>query len=511
MTRRPFIFTLFVASLTFVISISPLLAHGQEAAFFSLDPDTMYVGNILSYVKNQQIYYIDHPGTPAIRLLSVTLIPLRIYARLVVRQPFIYWSIEHPDILYYYLRIAQAVIAASALFVYLVVIYRATRSLLAQIFAWLALFSFSFFPHLFSVISGEATNFLIVSIWLVFLSALIRTSQPKYIIILSFLAGLAVANRLTNLFIVLTSFSLVFTLTKITITKKIGTIVCSLIVGSTGFFIGSWTIRHRYQDLFWWVRRLATTSETHGGGTTTLFDLNTYSQALISVLHREIWPSLILGLLAVLLTHWILIKKRQIHPAFLITLIILTLGSLVFAKYPLTHYQLGHYFVFVFLASVLLGRHYRSLIFPIGLLLLSITVPQNIKAYYKEVDSLMAKSLILERFVSQHPPQKGVVWEWGLTGDFALLWGRDWSAGSYDQELKQARPNLFSLQRGFRQAAISRFGNRDLFTLCWDQLFIQNQSLPSFLEIYQDKPLIVTPIPNTKHSLVTSSHCRTPF
>jgi hypothetical protein len=186
MTKRSFFLSFLLASIAVVIAVSPLATRGRQVSFFSLDPDAMYVGNALSYFKDQKIYYIDHPGTPAIILLAITLVPLKIYAQFTSHQQFTFWAIEHQDILYFYLRITQGMIASGALFIYLSVIYKATKSLLAQVVAWSALFSFSFFPYLFSIISGEATNFLIISIWLIFLNFLVQTNQSKYVVVLSF-------------------------------------------------------------------------------------------------------------------------------------------------------------------------------------------------------------------------------------------------------------------------------------------------------------------------------------
>lgn len=511
MTKKSFFLSFFLASIAFTITVSPLKINGRQASFFSLDPDAMYVGNVLSYFKDQKIFYIDHPGTPAIILLSFAIVPLKIYAHLTSHQQFIYWVIEHPDILYFYLRIAQGVVASSALFIYLSVIYKVTKSLSAQVVAWAAIFSFSFFPYLFSIISGEATNFLIISIWLIFLTFLVQTNQPKYTVILSFISGLALANRLTNLFIVLTSLGLIVVVPKISVVKKLKVFFQCLFVAVISFFIGTWPIRHRYGDLFAWIKRLAVTSKIHGGGNITFFEPSTYGQSALSLISREFYPSLLLGLFIILLLYQILVKKRRIHSFVLFILTILTLGTLVFAKYPLTHYQLSHYLIFIYLISILLSQYYRHLILPISFFLLFIVVPKTIESYNKEIGMLINDSLTLNRFVSQHPPQVGTVWEWGLTRDFALLWGRDWSTGSYDQEFNHVKTNLYALQKGFLQASVNRYKTQNLFDLCWDHLYIQNQSLVIFLDIYPNKKLSVYSIPDTKHSLITSSHCLTPL
>lgn len=510
MTKSSIFLGLSLSLLAVIITFLPLLTFGRQSTFFSLDPDAMYVGNIISFFKNQRIYYIDHPGTPSIIILASSLLSLKGYARFIAHEPFYNWIINHPNDLYSYLRIFQGLISFGALFLYLAIIYLATKSLASLIFAWTALFSFSFFPYIFLIISAEATNFLIITVWLIFLSKLIKTNQSKYVIILSCVSGLALANRLTNLFVVCASLCVVAIIPKICIKEKIKTFFQCLGAIVVNFLIGTWAIKHRYPDLFSWVSRLANTSGVHGEGNTAIFDPNYYFQSMTSIFHQETTPVLIIGLLILLILHRTVIAKQYITLQIPFVSLVLLLGSVIFAKYPLTHYHLGHYYIFIFLISLVLAKYYRHLVIPISLFLLFTNLPKNVGSFYKEVSSLMSESSILERFVTQHPPRKGTVWEWGLTGDFALLWGRDWSGESYSQELRQIKPNLFSLQKGYRQLAVGRYKYQDLFETCWDQLYIQNESLGNLLKMYHDKSFSIQLIPNTKHSLVISSHCLTP-
>lgn len=507
MTKKSIFLGLLLSLLAVIITFLPLLSFGRQSTFFSLDPDAMYVGNIISFFRNQKIYYIDHPGTPSIIILAAGLLPLKGYVQFIVHEPFYNWIINHPNDLYFYLRIFQGLISFGALFLYLAIVYLATKSLVSQIFAWIALFSFSFFPYIFLVISAEATNFMIISIWLVFLLKLIKTNQSKYAIILSFISGLALANRLTNLFVVFASLSVITIIPKKNIKEKTKTFFYCLTTIVASFLVGTWAVKNRYVDLFSWVSRLATTSEIHGEGNTAIFDPNYYLQSTTSIFHQETTPILIIGLLILLILHRTVIAKHHIPLLVPFVSIVLLLGSIIFAKYPLTHYQLGHYYVFIFLISLVLAKYYRHLIIPISLFLLFTTLPKNIGSFYKEVISLMSESSILEKFVIHHPPQRGTVWEWGLTGDFAILWGRDWSGDSYDQELRQIKPNLFSLQKDYKQISISRYKNQELFETCWDQLYIQKESLNNLLKTYPDKLFSIYSVPNTKHALVTSSHC----
>lgn len=46
--------------------IYPVLRGGWPGVFFSIDPDTHYIGNSLSFIKINQIQYTNHPATPSI-------------------------------------------------------------------------------------------------------------------------------------------------------------------------------------------------------------------------------------------------------------------------------------------------------------------------------------------------------------------------------------------------------------------------------------------------------------
>src|SRR3989344_6345492 len=129
--------------MTVFVGLLPILLGGLAGVFYSTDPEVMYVGNALSYIKAHQIQYIDHPGTPSILALAYWLWPLRIYAKLVAQTPFILWSLEHYDLIFFYLRLWQGIVFCLGIFLFLKAINSITDSKLVVILAWIVLLLFS--------------------------------------------------------------------------------------------------------------------------------------------------------------------------------------------------------------------------------------------------------------------------------------------------------------------------------------------------------------------------------
>src|SRR3989344_9353514 len=129
--------------MTVFVGLLPILLGGLAGVFYSTDPEVMYVGNALSYIKAHQIQYIDHPGTPSIVTLAYLLWPWRIYAKLVAQTPFVLWSLRHYDLIFFYLRLWQGIIFGIAIWFFLKAVYSITASRLSLLMAWLVLLVFT--------------------------------------------------------------------------------------------------------------------------------------------------------------------------------------------------------------------------------------------------------------------------------------------------------------------------------------------------------------------------------
>jgi hypothetical protein len=108
-----------LALLVAILTTSPVIKGGLDRVFYSIDPDVVYTANALLYIKSGFVSYFDHPGTPAIVLISYFLIPFRAYAKFVQHTPFVSWIFGNYALTFFYLRMMQSVL----LFIYLLVIF----------------------------------------------------------------------------------------------------------------------------------------------------------------------------------------------------------------------------------------------------------------------------------------------------------------------------------------------------------------------------------------------------
>ena len=115
--------TLLFTLLTFFLSIFPILANIPGSAFFAIDPDAMYMGNALSFIKSHQIAYLDHPGTPSILSIVLFLFPLQIISKFIYHQNSIIWIYSHLSSVYIYIRIMQALMSSLAIFLLLRLVF----------------------------------------------------------------------------------------------------------------------------------------------------------------------------------------------------------------------------------------------------------------------------------------------------------------------------------------------------------------------------------------------------
>ena len=184
-------------------------------------------------------------------------------------------------------------------------------------------------------------------------------------------------------------------------------------------------------------------------------------------------------------------------------------GLLINAKYPLSYYQIVTYTIVVFIASFsirLLPKIAQAAL----LIILILPASANIKNSYITINQAAKKTAVLEKYIQEHPPQRAALWVWGRSKDFALLWSRDWASGLFTKQLAKYRPNLFELESNFDFINIDGRSQKPVFSVCWDQLYLQQASVSVFISKYPQKSIKYTALPGTDDmALIESNHCLT--
>lgn len=482
---------IFLSIFTGLTSLLPIFLIGVKGIFYSIDPEVMYVGNALSYIKIGQIQYIDHPGTPTIMLAALLLWPFRLYAKLVDHVPFVLWSFKHYGELFLYLRIWQGALLTLAVWIFLKAVKSVTGSWTMIIFSWLLLFLFPPFLRLGTGISPETLSFLLSSIWVWVLAKFLNKPDVGLVPFLGIISGLAVANKFTNLFLIAAATSLPTYLKSLNWRQKAINSLITLLVASGGFIVGTLSIRDKYQVLLGWVVKLVTSTGIHAGGAKAIFDWPSYWQAIIT-LHYQL-PWLYFGLALTLLISIIRRKSTML-------VIIYTVGVLVFAKYPLSYYQLSNYTVLVFLIAFLFSKIDKLLIAVVCLFFLPLVVSTT-NDYLKTTYVAMYKTRALENYIDDHPSKVRELWEWGRAKTPALLltMSSDWHGSIFSDEkvgLNLPAYELFPISK------------ERVFDICWDQLYIQKISIKWFTDRYLEKKLRQNQISgNDDMMMISSDHC----
>ena len=193
---------LFFSLLTVAVTAFPVIKFGPVGAFYTIDPDVQYLSNSFVYIQKGQIQYDVHPGTPTIILHAWAMFPLRVYAKLIARMPFITWVLFNAEIPYYYVRIFQSFWLGLGMGVFLWSIHKLTGAILTPVAAWLAMFAYSVFPYFGSTIVPETTSFFLTAVWLLIFVKFYRSPSVRLCLWLSAVAGPTGANKFFNLTLV---------------------------------------------------------------------------------------------------------------------------------------------------------------------------------------------------------------------------------------------------------------------------------------------------------------------
>lgn len=494
--------------LTVAVTILPVIRFGPKGVFYTIDPDVQYLSNSFSYVEKGQIQYDGHPGTPTIILHAYALWPLRLYVKLATGTSFMTWVFQHADVTYFYIRVFQSLWLGLAILVYFGAIRRYTKSVAACLFAWAGLFVYSTFPYFGSTIVPETTSFFIAAVWLLVFSAYSKSIPASRVFLLAAISGLALANKFSNITLVFLSLALVRFIPKVGFAKRLKILLGAALLTVAVFIVSTWPIRSTYPNMFRWVSVLASTTGTHGGGEKAIFDLTAYLKSASALFHQDYWPTwIIIATLVWLIASFVRRGRKVISPLTAVFFFAVG-GIIIFAKFPLSHYQLVNYVLTLFVASVLLTRMSKllAIVLPIVLLPMVFT---NLRYYTQSSTKAMANTARLEEFVQQHPAAKGTLWEWGRAKDFSFLWGRDWAYGVFEKELTHYRPDLFSLSSDFEKIKVNNRRLDDVFAVCWDKFYVQTVSAKTFMAKYSDRSLKYSLLPGIDDiSIIESNHCQ---
>jgi len=495
--------------ITFILTSAVLFKMGKYATFFTIDPDVPYLGNSLLYIISRTIGFNTHPGTPTILLHSLVLLPIRFYTHFIIGIPFITWVFQNMYSLFHYVRYFQSLLLSVSMAIFLLSIYNNTKSKLSTIFAFLALLTFSSFPYFGITITPETLSFFLVSLWLLIFSYYQKSHSPFIFILLPLVAGVALANKLTNLPVVLVSFLLAFTLPNMNTRQKILNLVLSVFLVGVMFLVSTWPIRQTYAGMFKWVNVLATTSGVQGSGEKTIFNLDTYTQSFKMLISREKVPFyIVISTFLFILSNRFIRKDKLISPINSMFLGV-SMTFIIFSKYYLSYYQLANYLIAIYILADRSNTLPKVIKIIASIILISAVV-NNILSFYSIVLNSSQKADVIEQYIKSNPSEHGTVWLWGRSKDFAILWARDWTGGwVFGDRLKSERDNLYELSTNFEKITTSENYAVDLFDRCWDHLYIIKSALAPFLQKYPQYTISYKDISGSDDIvLITSSHCR---
>lgn len=338
----------------FLILGIPLVKYGINGSFYyRLDPDVVYVTNAVRYTTVALISYIDHPGTPTIVLISYLFYPFRLVAKYMLHERFIQWSFDNYAFLTYYIRVFMLSLTTVATFVYLKGVRKLTNSIWLMFFVVFCLFSFGGIIEAIQI-APENLSTLLTAIWLYVFLLFIKKRGFTLNIFLALLAGFALANKFTSLFLIILSILLSFYGTNIKVKEKILRFFANCAAASFAFYIGIFPVIGRLSSLKSWVYQLFGHSELYGTGSATVFDPTAYLLSFKQIFSTS--PALVLFICLAFILGIVVLIKRKLpvnHPVILL-IAVSFFGFLTFAKYPNIRYNYVNILLLIFCVTYFL-------------------------------------------------------------------------------------------------------------------------------------------------------------
>lgn len=347
--------------LTFVgvcIMALPLFIFGVHKSFYvNPDPDIVYTSNAVLFIKSKVITYFDHPGTPAVIFFALALTPFRILCKLFWKTGFVDFSYMHFDLITFYLRTIQFTVSGIALFGFINLLRRETKSKLITIIGFMLFFISDAFTWS-TFIAPEAISIALTVLWLYVLFEYFK--KEKYIInfVLVAIAGLATAVKFTNILLLFLSiFAPFLFIKKDSLTRKVNTLLINLWVSALVFIFSIYPILYNYKYIIQWVRALFMHSEKYGQGVTSIFYPPAFLNSVIGLVRTYPIISLFVALSIVIMFKFILSKKNSKYDKNISTIYLSALlFFIIFCKYPVIHYNYTNLIVMIFMTLLAISK-----------------------------------------------------------------------------------------------------------------------------------------------------------
>lgn len=456
---------LLVVSFSLVAVSLPIYNGGLSGIFYSIDPDVVYAANALSFINNGVIGYFDHPGTPAIKIISYYYIPLRVIAKFYLHQPFTAFSFEYLKYVFAYTRFMQSLLFSLGIFLVALSAKNTTKIKTLSLLTVPVLFCFT--PVYFAVnsISAEPLMVLLCGVWIWIFSKYLVRKEIGWVYIMVFLSGLLFANRATTLFYLISSIGLLLMHDRSTVKHKIIRVVSSLIIFVASFLLGVFPFTDKAWHIISRVLFFASSTGVHGS-TTQLSFVHSYLESVKMFLVRD--PALVAVFGFALAVAVANIRKNM---SFVVVAASCVLGILTIAKFPLAHYQLPNYILGVYILIANISTNKR---FVFVLLLLSTVVGALVyKNYLNEIEKYVHNGKVLENHINSYTG-KVIITGWARSEDFAKLWIRDWG-GVFQTELDK-KNNLFEIDSDLINVRINGNSKIPLNNFCWDLMIVHKDA-----------------------------------
>lgn len=501
---------LIALSLVSVITILPLLKYGTQAVFYKVDPDVVYVGNAIAYVKSHIIFFDGHPGTPVIVFLGLSYWPLQVYAKLVAHQSFIAWSFDNLRFLFMYSRLIIFLVFSLSIFIYLSSIKVLTKSASTILFAWFGLFFFGSIFGLGSKISAESGIFFIVPFWLLIFSIYLKDRRAFYVFLMAVIAGVGEAAKVNSLVLFFSTILIAFFWGNTKLWQRIRNVLLVALLCITSFFISTWPIRASFKPeltRFVKVAQLSGVDGAHGSGNSHFINFREYVPNLLRIAKTNTISFYIIIGTTIIVAYLLMRKRMKTKDPIFLVFISALLSFMILLKYNLIYYQLPNYLVLVFLASYFFGKFNT----PAKLLLIFLLTFPLISALSRgfQAETASARSAaFLEENISEHPARIATLWDFGPTRDFAYIWIRSWVPGTFNEEIAAKRPDLLELDADYERVYKNSYGEPfNIWKICWDKLYIRRARAEEFLSKYSAKHFDTIPIGDGAIWEIDSNHC----
>jgi hypothetical protein len=512
--NRKFLFISFL----FLILISWPLYYwyysGLLGTFFEIDPDVVYVSEAISFLNLRGIHYSDHPGTPAILLLSLITSPIYFFTKL-KREPAIDWIFQNFDFVVHWARFFGILICSSGITLWTLAFYRITKNF------GITLLFFSFiviYPKRLNMelnLNNEIFGIFFSGIWFFAYSNYFRDTSIRGLFLLSILSGVVIAVKFTYFAIVGATLIIIlldvkrFTLGKRQSFKNIGICISMIIFAFFASIIPVW---YKLPSLYSWVIALATHDDMYGSGKEVFFSTKnfiTLKQFLIT--HSII--SISISVLTTLVLIAYLLKK--ISKTSMLIVVATWIPFLIFSKFGQLRYEMINFFIIIAFSLIATNqlfansnRWVKSLT-PILISLFILNYDQRLLFFtWDLIKKEITTTQSFQSFLIRESKNKGSLFGNGNSKEFAYLFSNDWSDGLFTKQLENIEPKIFIFAPPYYKNLKKPNSDRvNVFEVCWENLYFNNRTVGEFKAYYKEAIFVETKIQNTDLVQLKSDHC----